>query len=121
MQRKPITDPETVRSLIEGHRHWYHQMELAPGIVTPGAHPSGKVLKQLDALGLPCEASGMRVLDVGCSDGFFSFEMERRGAEVVGIDYADPDATGFSTAARILDSRVTHRVRNVYNLTPEED
>ena len=35
---------------------------------------------------LPERMDGMRVLDVGTWDGFWAFEFERRGAEVVGLD-----------------------------------
>lgn len=51
------------------------------------------------------------MLDIGCSDGFFSFECEQRGAErVVAIDnfssvYID-SAKGFHTAHELLDSKV---------------
>jgi tRNA (mo5U34)-methyltransferase len=35
--------------------------------------------------------TGLRCLDVGTMDGFWAFEMERRGAvEVVAVDLADP-------------------------------
>jgi tRNA (mo5U34)-methyltransferase len=107
-----------VRALVAGHEGWYHQIELAPGIVTPGTHRSSEALALLDRMGLPRQASGQRVLDIGCRDGFFAFEMERRGAEVVAVDYAGPDITGFSLAAGVLGSRVPYVVDNVYNLEP---
>jgi tRNA (mo5U34)-methyltransferase len=116
--RRVPEDPEGVRTLVAGHLAWYHQIELAPGIVTPGTHRSSEALAILDRLGLPREASGRRVLDVGSRDGFFAFEMERRGAEVVAIDYAAPDVTGFSIAASALGSSVRYVVDNVYNLDP---
>lgn len=113
-------DLETIRAKMGQVPHWYHQIALAPGLVTPGIHSSQKGLALLDRLGLPRDASGLRVLDIGCRDGFFAFEMERRGAaEVVGIDYAGPDVTGFSVAADILGSSVTYRVENVYDLSME--
>jgi len=114
-----ITDEATIRELIAGHETWYHQIELAPGIVTPGSHRSSRGLRFLDRLGLPREGAGRRVLDVGCRDGFFAFEMERRGFEVVGIDYADPEVTGFGIAQRILGSRIEYRTENVYDLDPD--
>jgi len=77
------------------------------------------MLKKLDDLGLPKNAASLPVLDIGCRDGFFAFEMERRGAEVTGIDYAAPDITGFNVAAEILDSKVNYLVANVYDLSPE--
>ena len=58
-------------------------------------------------------------MDLGCRDGFFAFEAERRGAlEVVGVDYADPSATGFPIAAEILGSRALYRTMNVYDIDP---
>lgn len=116
---EPITDHAVIREMMATRTHWYHQVELAPGVTTPGTHNSSLGLAYLDGVGLPADCTGKRVLDIGCMDGFFSFEMERRGAEVVGLDYAAPDFTGFSIAAQILGSRVEHRTANVYDLTPE--
>lgn len=110
---------DTARQRIAEHDSWYHQIELAPGVVTPGTHQSADELATLDRLGLPAECHGVRVLDIGCRDGYFAFEMERRGATVVGLDYASPDVTGFSIAAGLLDSSVEYRVDNVYSITPE--
>jgi tRNA (mo5U34)-methyltransferase len=73
----------------------------------------------LDRLGLPPNMQGMRALDLGCSDGYFSFELEKRGASVVAIDFVPETYTGFATARKILDSQVEYRMDNVYNLTPE--
>jgi tRNA (mo5U34)-methyltransferase len=117
---KPSRSAEEISQLIATVKHWYHQIELAPGIITPGVHNSPDGLKTLDSLGLPSDCQSLRVLDIGCRDGFFAFEMEKRGAEVVGIDYAKPDVTGFSVASQILGSKVTYVVENVYNLEPEQ-
>lgn len=114
-----ITDPETVRRLIREHGRWFHEIELAPGIVTPGDDSNRLKLPILDRLGLPADARGLRVLDVGCSDGYFAFEMERRGAEVVAVDFVPEEATGFAVARRVLGSRVEYRMDSVYNLSPE--
>jgi tRNA (mo5U34)-methyltransferase len=136
-----ITDtlsPSELRDLVEG-REWYHTMELAPGIVTPGFFDHRPILAQLP---LPASLTGLRCLDVATFDGFWAFEMERRGAaEVVGVDILDPfgwdwpvdapaaviDAlerrkqggAGFRLAARALGSRVEHREVSVYDLDPE--
>jgi tRNA (mo5U34)-methyltransferase len=97
-------------------KSWYHRIELAPGVVTPGVNDSQGALAQLE---LPGDMTGQRVLDIGASDGFFSFECERRGAEVLAIDYMPPEATGFAVARRLLGSLVEHRLENVYNLHPD--
>jgi tRNA (mo5U34)-methyltransferase len=114
-----ITDLEAIRRRIAQHPTWYHRIELAPGLRTPGVHDSQAALAQLDALGLPGDCGGLRVLDVGCRDGFFAFELQRRGATVVGVDYVEPTATGFAIAAEILGSTVEYVVDNVYNLSRE--
>ena len=121
MSDRRITDAEVIREKIARHTTWYHRIELAPGVVTPGTHNSPQALKDLDELGLPKNGKGLRVLDVGCRDGFFTFEMERRGAEVVAVDYATPESTGFPIASEILGSKAPYRVRNVYNLDPAEE
>jgi tRNA (mo5U34)-methyltransferase len=113
------TGVETVRDRVARHRNWYHRIELEPGLVTPGVHDSPTVLATLDRLGLPRVCTGLRVLDIGCRDGFFAFELERRGAHVTGVDYAAPTVTGFSIAAEALGSRVEYRVENVYDLDPK--
>jgi tRNA (mo5U34)-methyltransferase len=111
-------DAQEAQRLIEAHPHWYHQIEVAPGVVTPGVNDSQMVL---DALQLPESLEGMRVLDIGARDGFFSFECERRGAaEVVAIDYLTPEETGFPIARELVGSQVQMRQANVYDLSPEE-
>jgi tRNA (mo5U34)-methyltransferase len=113
-----MNEKEVAREIAR-YEGWYHRMELAPGLVTPGIHHTDVVLERLDRLGLPRSCRGLRALDIGCRDGFFSFELERRGAEVVAIDYADSEVTGFGIAARCLHSSVTCLTDNVYNLDPE--
>ena len=114
-----ITDPAEIHRLIEEHGRWWHEIELAPGIVTPGDDSNRMKLPILDGLGLPADLRGMRALDIGCSDGYFTFEMERRGADVVAIDFVPEHYTGFATARQILGSRAEYRMDNVYNLAPE--
>ena len=115
-----IADRAEVERLIAEHGRWWHEIELAPGIVTPGDDSNRMKLPILDALGLPHDLRGKRALDIGCSDGYFSFELEKRGADVVAIDFVPETYTGFATARKILGSRVDYRMDNVYNLTPDD-
>lgn len=115
-----ITDAATIRKLIAEHGRWWHEIEVAPGIVTPGDDSNRMKLPILDALGFPPDMRGMRALDIGCSDGYFTFEMERRGADVTAIDFVPETYTGFATARKILGSNATYRMDNVYNLDVEE-
>jgi tRNA (mo5U34)-methyltransferase len=74
---------EALRSCPE----WYHSIELAPGITTPG-YASAEILKRgLLNLRLP-SLQGKSVLDIAAYDGFFSFAAERLGAKrVVALDH----------------------------------
>jgi len=67
---------------IKAQPNWYHKIELPGGIVTPGWSP-------IDAARycIPEDLTGMRVLDIGAWDGYWTFEALKRGAkEVVAID-----------------------------------
>ena len=65
---------------------WYHTLELAPGVVTPGWFDLRPIVSLLP---WP-DVRGKRCLDVGTYDGFLAFELERRGAaEVVATDISD--------------------------------
>jgi tRNA (mo5U34)-methyltransferase len=109
---------EKARRLIASYEHWYHRIEVAPGVMTDGINDSQMIL---DAIELPEDLSGKRVLDIGARDGFFSFECERRGAaEVVAIDYLPPEETGFPIARQLVGSQVELRQANVYDLDPAE-
>jgi tRNA (mo5U34)-methyltransferase len=72
---------------------WMYEFELPGGVKTPLLHESlravhaarrSMIFETLDAVGFDRTAS---VLDLGCSEGYFSFEFAKRGArEVLGID-----------------------------------
>ena len=67
---------------------WYHTLELAPGVVTPGFFDTRSAARLVP---MPASLAGRRCLDLGTYDGFWAFEMERRGAvEVVAADVLDP-------------------------------
>jgi SAM-dependent methyltransferase len=126
------------RRAIAENPVWYHTLELAPGIATPGQIDLRRVAAKL----LPADLSGLRALDVGTFDGFWAFELERRGAEVVAIDVDRAEAAdwppanrarlereiaerevelgrGFELAAELLGSGVTRVICDVLELTPE--
>jgi tRNA (mo5U34)-methyltransferase len=136
-------DPAVARiwTRIAGLR-WYQTIDLGHGVVTPGFIDHRATV---DRYGLPDDLSGRRCLDVGTYDGFWAFEMERRGADVVAMDVDSPldldvprlqrqrmaengDALqavgvraigdGFRVASELLGSRVERRVANLYDLSP---
>jgi tRNA (mo5U34)-methyltransferase len=66
---------------------WYHTIDLPGGIVTPGQFDTRGAVAHVP---LPASLEGARCLDVGTWDGFWAFEMERRGAaSVTAIDLDD--------------------------------
>jgi tRNA (mo5U34)-methyltransferase len=77
-----------LRRRIEGC-NWAHSIDLGDGFVTPGAWPveSQADIRQAFAA---ISFAGKKVLDIGCWDGLWSFEAERRGAAEV---YATDDIT----------------------------
>lgn len=123
---------------------WYHTIDLPGGVVTPGHFDTRATL---DKVPLPGSLAGRRCLDVGTWDGFWAFDMERRGAaEVVAIDIEDPsrwdlpprmrlESPGeaerlmniakqfgrpFAVAREALGSAVERRDMSVYDLDPDE-
>jgi len=126
---------EIVQQIAE--LRWYHTIDLPGGITTPGRYDHRPIV---NALPWP-DLRGVRCLDVGSRDGFFAFEMERRGAsEVVSLDIDDPSEVDFPTfrppreeirhelsagnrafevARAALGSGVRRELRSVYKLRPE--
>ena len=112
----PISD-EQARERIAEVPYWYHRISVRPGITTPGVSDGETTLGLLD---LPRDCRGLRALDVGTRDGFFAFELERRGATVTAVDYVSAGQTGFGVAADLIGSRVEFRHANVYDLSAED-
>ena len=117
---------------------WYHTIDLPRGVVTPGSYDHRELVRQI---GLDDDLTGKRALDVATFDGFWAFELERRGAEVVALDVpsvADLDlpgsasdivrregldlplGTAFDIAHRALGSSVERVERSVYDLAPDD-
>jgi tRNA (mo5U34)-methyltransferase len=76
---------------------WYHTIELPDGVVTDGRFDHRPLVPYY---GLPDDMSGMRALDVGTADGFWAFEMERRGADVVALELPRMRDRDFPAAAK---------------------
>jgi tRNA (mo5U34)-methyltransferase len=124
---------------VDDVRLWYHTLELPGGVVTPGWFD---LRRHVQRLPWP-EVRGQRCLDVGTYDGFYAFEMERRGArEVIALDISDHEdwdwpaaaralggealarlagekGAGFAAAAQALGSRVQRVQLSAYHLNPE--
>ena len=120
---------------------WYHTIDVCDGVTTQGWFD---LRHALPLMPFP-DIRGMRCLDIGTWDGFYAYEMERRGAaEVVAIDVPDlaeidyppevradrsfdpsmptaqPRSAGFQLLHELLDSKVQWRGMNIYDLDPAE-
>jgi tRNA (mo5U34)-methyltransferase len=136
----PLPAAEAQRRLDE-HPFWYHTIDVVPGATTKGWFDLRPVAEQLPWPNV----RGKRCLDIGTFDGWFAFELERRGAaEVVAIDVEDhlqwdwppdyraeglardpgfsgpPKGAGFRLAAGLMGSRATWMPLSIYDLDPAE-
>lgn len=127
--------PDALRERIDAV-DWYHTIDLGNGVITRGFvdHRS-----QVPLYHLPESLEGKRCLDVATFDGFWAFELEKRGAaEVVAADIKNrtdgdipyplwkavskhleaPMGAGFRVAHEVIGSHVKHEICNVYELSP---
>ncbi len=95
----------------------YHSLELNDGTVIPGIIPVELLKARLDRYPLPEDLRGKRVLDIGAASGWNSFECERRGAEVVAIDYVEYDE--LVAVKRLRESKIEYAIIDIEELTPE--
>ena len=133
------SDPARAREAIARNPLWYHTIDVAPGVSTPGVFDLRPVV---DRLPWP-DVRGKRCLDVGTYDGFLAFQLERRGAaEVVATDISDhaewdhevrlggqstelleqiagEKGSGFEIARELLGSSVEKRELNAYDLSAD--
>jgi tRNA (mo5U34)-methyltransferase len=78
-----------LRATIEALGPWFHNVHLPDGTQTAPDHrfgdfPSFKWRKLESSV--PADLHGWSVLDIGCNAGYYSVELARRGATVLGID-----------------------------------
>ena len=139
MEPSAAVGGDEVRRRVDAHPFWYHTIDVAPGVSTRGWFDLRHVV---DDLPWP-DVRGKRCLDIGTFDGFYAFELERRGAaEVVAVDVEDhllwdwppdyrgdalardpgfsgpPKGAGFRLAAALTNSQVDWRPLSIYDLDP---
>jgi tRNA (mo5U34)-methyltransferase len=102
---------------LRSAKGWWHSFELPDGTRIDGVVEVGVLEQRIAQFPIPNDLHGQRVLDIGAWDGWYSFEMERRGAEVVAID--NWDNPRFREIHARLGSRVEYLQLDMYDLTPE--
>lgn len=103
---------EALRAEVERHA-WLYSVDLGGGVTTKGQFgpPNPQIMTAFDAV----DFRGKKVLDVGCYEGHWSFEAEKRGAATVfATDYlvGDPRAELTQRGINELPTfRLAHRIR----------
>lgn len=95
----------------------YHSLELNDGRIIPGLIGIPELRARLDSYPLPQDLRGQRVLDIGAASGWNSFECERRGAEVVAVDYVEYEE--LTVVKRLRHSKVEYAIVDLEEVTPE--
>ena len=91
-------EPRSIFPRGQGHEPGHSRADFVPNRLELNDLADGRVklsktgkrifphLRETASRVLPESLAGVRALDIGTFDGFWAFEMERRGAEVVAID-----------------------------------
>ncbi len=105
--------------------HWYHEFDFGQGLVarssTPDVAAHRRIWRLISAQLDHLDWHGRSVLDIGCWDGYWSFDAERRGAaSVLASDDVSQNwaaGAGLRLAKKLLNSRVDiHQSLSVYEL-----
>ena len=113
-----MTDPNKQKLEELARLGWYHSMDLPDGRVIPGFHSLATLRNRIAQFPLPADLRGSRALDIGAWDGWFTFELERRGARVVAVDSTDIER--FRIARELLGSQAEYRIDDVCRLSPAQ-
>src|SRR5579862_204973 len=113
-----MTDPNQLKLHELERLGWYHSMELPDGRVIPGFQSLDVLRNRIAQFPLPADLRGKRALDIGAWDGWFTFELERRGAQVIAVDSTAFER--FRVARQLLGSRAEYRIDDVCRLSPAQ-
>jgi tRNA (mo5U34)-methyltransferase len=113
--------PGSLQEEVAALDPWFHNLHLPDGTQTAPAHQLGDFPSwkwQELAPHIPDDLTGWRALDIGCNAGFYTFELARRGAEVLGID-VDPhflNQARWAASKLDLQEQVEFRQMQIYDL-----
>jgi tRNA (mo5U34)-methyltransferase len=108
-------------SKIESLQPWFHNIHLPNGVQTAPSHYFGDFPKfkwEQFKKNIPRNLDGWTALDIGCNAGFYSFELAKRGANVLGIDLDPHYLRQAKWAAKEmgLTDKVSFKQMQVYDL-----
>lgn len=127
--------PKDARNVLEARIRslgpWWHQIELDFGLRTRDIAPQEEnkeyidypqpLWKHIEPI-IPQDLTGCSILDIGCSDGFFSLECaKRKAARIVSIDELPNRIRNLTFMVTQLGlTTIEPRVQSIYDLDPKE-
>ena len=118
-----MADPYDLKKRVRELSGRFHApFDFGDGLLTRPRHVHRRFRRRLRLLRIPDDLKGKKVLDIGAWDGYFSFEFERRGADVLAIDTYAWDHGGldcFLLARDYFKSKVEFRRLDVHELSPQ--
>ena len=129
---------DEVQKMFDSVDGWYHYFKIG-NTQTTNTRTTMNYQMWVSQI-IPTDLNGMKILDIGANDGFYSFLCESRGAKrVLAIDKNQPELTDtylkgenvcqydtilknkrqeerFQVLKKILNSKVDYKVMNVYDL-----
>lgn len=129
---------DEVQKMFDSVDGWYHYFKIG-NVETTNTRTTMNYQMWVSQI-IPTDLNGMKILDIGANDGFYSFLCESRGAKrILAIDRNQPELTDtylkgenvcqydtilknkrqeerFQVLKKILNSKVDYKVMNVYNL-----
>lgn len=115
-----------IQKEIEELKPWFHNLHLPGSVETAPDHWLGDFpnfkWKEIAPF-IPEDLSGWKVLDVGCNAGFYTFQLAKRGADVLGIDVDSHYLKQAEWAAEKqgLQNKTRFRLMQVYDLAKEKE
>ena len=129
---------EEVQKMFDSVDGWYHYFKIG-NVETTNTRTTMNYQMWISQI-IPTDLNGMKILDIGANDGFYSFLCESRGAKrILAIDRNQPELTDaylkgenvcqydtifknkrqeerFQVLKKILNSKVDYKIMNVYDL-----
>ncbi len=129
---------DEVQKMFDSVDGWYHYFKIG-NVETTNTRTTMNYQMWVSQI-IPTDLNGMKILDIGANDGFYSFLCESRGAKrILAIDRNQPELTDtylkgenvcqydtilknkkqeerFQVLKKILNSKVDYKVMNVYDL-----
>ena len=133
---------DEVQKMFDSVDGWYHHFKIG-NVETINTRTTMNYQMWVSQI-IPTDLNGMKILDIGANDGFYSFLCESRGAKrILAIDRNQPELTDtylkenapskdasqydtilknkrqeerFQVLKKILNSKVDYKVMNVYDL-----